>query len=185
MRVTPDTSAAIDGAVWATARRLEVFSYGSLASEAHVSIERATRLVRHWQMRHAVTEAGLGDRGRKLFRLSAEEMPVAPAAREAGGTPQGNLWRAMQLLKSFTPTDLYAHSNTPTVRVSAEDATAYCQTLQRAGYLRVERKAVPGKREAIYRLTRNTGPQAPVLKRVRAVVDPNLGQIVHVAGGLQ
>jgi hypothetical protein len=94
----------------------------------------------------------------------------------------GNLWRAMRMLQGFSPVDLAAHAATPTVAVSPEDAAAYCQTLTRAGYLRVVRKAAPPLRPAIYRLVRNTGPLPPVLRRVRAVIDGNTGQIVHVGG---
>lgn len=176
---------AIDHAVWVVAQRLGTFSYASLAAEAHIGIEKATRLSRGWMARGGVEDAGIGDRGRKLLRVTADQMPVSPADKILPGTPQGNLWRSMQRLRSFSPTDIAAVSDTPSVAVGLDDATAYCQMLLRAGYLRVERKAVHGKREAIYRLIKNTGPHAPVVRRIRAVVDPNLeDRIVHIAGAM-
>jgi hypothetical protein len=184
--MTPEDSAAMDAAIWATAMRLGTFSYASLAAEAHTTIERATKLVKDWRQADAVVPAGQGDRGRLLFRLQTADMPVPKAPRTPPvGTPQGNMWRAMQMLASFSPTDVAAHSHVPEagVAVSHEDATAYCQALCRADYLRVVRKAIPGKREAIYRLIRNTGPRPPVMRRIRALIDQNEGRIVHVAGG--
>lgn len=183
MRNTPATRAAIDEAIWATARRLGTFSYGQLASEAKTTVERATRLARGWLAARAVEDAGEGPSRRRLFRVAVDApdgLPRAPVT----GSPQGNMWRTMRLLKSFSPVDLAAHSNTDTVQVSRDDAAAYCQTLLRAGYLKVERKARPGKVEAVYRLLDDTGPKPPVIRRVRAVVDQNTGRIVHVAGGL-
>ncbi|MDP2064178.1 MAG: hypothetical protein Q8Q63_03405 [Phaeovulum sp.] len=44
---------------------------------------------------------------------------------------------------------------------------------------------MPGRREAIYRLIRNTGPRPPRERRVRAVWDDNLGELVLLNGGLQ
>ena len=48
--------------------------------------------------------------------------------------------------------------------------------------MRVTRKAKPGVNEAFYRLIRDTGPRAPVEKRVRAIYDPNEERLTHVAG---
>jgi hypothetical protein len=45
-------------------------------------------------------------------------------------------------------------------------------------------KALPGRREAIYRLVRDTGPRPPRERRVRAVWDENLGEYTYISGGL-
>ena len=45
------------------------------------------------------------------------------------------------------------------------------------------RKAVPGRSQAVYRLVRNTGPQPPMIQRVRQVFDPNTNT-VHPLEGL-
>jgi hypothetical protein len=86
----------------------------------------------------------------------------------------------MRGLKSFTPTDLCAHSTSPELVVTVDEATSYCRALCAAGYLGVARKAEPGRREAIYRLARNTGPKPPREKRVRAVIDDNTKDIVVI-----
>ncbi len=93
------------------------------------------------------------------------------------GTREGNLWRAMRLLGTFSVVDLLAHSRTETVAIPDRFARDYTRTLMTAGYLRVAKPAARG-REAVYRIARNTGPAAPVIRRLAALVDPNLGGVV-------
>jgi hypothetical protein len=169
-------------AVWTVALRLQAFSYSALAAETHTEIKVISQLVRGWHRAGVILDDGLGKGGKRLWKVAPNAtLPVRPVVI---GTVHGNLWRSMQLLKAFCPTDLMAHSSTDETRVTVEDASAYCQTLNRAGYLRVTRKAVPGQREAIYRLIRDTGPKPPVLRRIRAVFDQNLGEIVYTAGAM-
>lgn len=181
MRVTAQTRAAVAEAAWAVALRLRSFGYAEISVELGISLDRATEIVRAWVEEGAceVTQKGIGLRNQ--FR------PVAGFERAKDPERQGsvplNLWTAMRGLKSFTPTDLAAHSTTGTVHVTAAAAQAYCQALLRAGYLKVMRTAIPGRRPAIYRLIRNTGPNPPRERRVRAVYDGNLREIVHVCGG--
>ncbi len=155
-----------------------------------VSPSVAARYVRNWK-RTGVAEVARADGHRRYYRIAAharadqatqeirDEMVAAPSE-----TQHGNMWRTMRLLSEFTPTDIAAHSSTEETYVSELIAGAYCRVLVAAGYLRVVRKAVPGKRTATYRLIRNTGPHAPREKRVRAVYDENLGEFTHVARGL-
>ena len=77
-----------------------------------------------------------------------------------------------------------AMSCTDLVPVSLKDAHIYCQLLLKAEYLRVQQKAVPGRREASYRLIRNTGPLPPMERRVRAVIDQNEGKVTYLSGGI-
>ncbi len=123
---------------------------------------------------YAVTEAGLATQD-DLASLSA-------IPRE---TKQGNMWRAIRGLPSFTALDVAAHACTETCPVEERDALDYCQALVRAGYLRVLRKARPGHRPATYKLVRNTGPRPPRERRVRGVWDDNLGEFTHVARALK
>ena len=88
-----------------------------------------------------------------------------------------------QMKSGFTPRDLAAHATTEDKLVTPEDAQEYCRALLGAGYLGVNRKAVPGKTEPIYRLIQNTGPRAPREKRVRAVIDDNTDRTIVIGGG--
>lgn len=177
-------SKAIDQAVWSVALRLGGFSYASLAAEAHVSMRRVQDLVKIWRGGKTVEYVGTGPLGRHLFKVSATALQRGPelvAGRDGTRTVEQNMWSVMHRQRAFSPTDLVALGNTTECQFSQADASSYCQTLLRAGYLRVLRKAVPGKIEASYRLIRYTGPLPPVSRRTTVVLDQNLDKIVHVA----
>lgn len=180
MRMTAEQRAAVADAAWAVAERLGTFSYSDVAAAAHISKDIAKGHIRKWVAEGAcqmISEGGRGKGQPHMFRALARRTRAVRTVH-----PTQNVWNAMRGLRSFTPTDLAAHATTEDVTVTTEAARAYCQALLRAEYLKVERKAIPGRREAIYRLIRNTGPRPPRERRVRAVVDDNLGQIVHVEG---
>lgn len=172
-------------AAWATACRLKEFSYQELAAEASVPVDRAMDFIRNWERLRVVEFIGIGAKRRKVFKVLTDTLPdrsIGSSAAIRPATVQGNIWRSMRGLKAFTAVDLAAHSNTAEIHVTIEATREYCQMLVRAGYLRIERKGLPGRREAIYRLIQNTGPRPPCERRVRAVFDENLGKLVHVAG---
>jgi hypothetical protein len=177
MRVTAQTQADVADAAWAVALRMTAFGYGEIEAELKISARQAMRIVRGWDAADLLAPVQSGPGLRKLWCIAPEAMRPVPAK---GRTAEDNLWTAMRGLKSFTPTDLCAHSTSPDLPITVEDATAYCRTLFAAGYLGVSRKAEPGRREAIYRLARNTGPKPPREKRVRAVIDANTHAIVVI-----
>ena len=124
---------------------------------------------------------------RLQWRLLRDPGPDAPRLRADGsevvtGGGIANMWRSMRMMPQFTPRDLAAHSTTAHVTVTEGTAKQYCQHLHAAGYLRVVRKAVPLKNQAVYRLIRNTGPRAPQLQRVKSIYDPNDGSL-HLPRG--
>lgn len=156
------------------------FSYAHIAAANHINIEKATAIVRGW-LREGIIIVTLeaSGKGRKLFRVKPG---YTPPPKPAGRSALMNLWSAMRGLKTFSTVDLAAHSTTETVAVSVEGARSYATALLAAGYLKVERKAVPGKCDATYRLIRNTGPVPPMLRRVEAVVDLNTGATIVIGG---
>lgn len=179
VRRTAETRAAIEQSCWATALRLGEFGYAEISAEKQIGMDTATEIVRGWQKAGRCELIQDKHGMRKLFRVvDAKQLQTA----RRGSVPQ-NIWTAMRGLKSFSPTDLAAHATTDAVEVTPEVARSYCQALLTAKYLKVERKAAPGRREAIYRLVRDTGPRPPRQRRVRAVWDDNLGEFTHVAGG--
>lgn len=133
-------------------------------------------------------DRALGDDGAWWYRLTRDPLPRhAPRLNRAGqpvtqGAGVENMWRSMRMLGQFSPRDIAAHSCTDAVSVTEATANSYCSTLFRAGFLRVVRKAVPGRAQAIYRLVRNSGPLPPQIQRAPQVFDPNTGA-VHALGG--
>lgn len=120
----------------------------------------------------------------KMFILVRDAGVHAPRIKKDGtpvimGSGTKNMWRSMRMLKTFTPCDLALHSTTDTVVVEEETARKYCGMLLKAKYLRVLKKAVPGKWRATYRFVRDTGPKPPQIQNVKQVFDPNLGKVTY------
>ncbi len=111
------------------------------------------------------------DRGHHAPRLNRDGRPVTQ------GAGVENMWRSMRMLGQFDARDIAAHSTTHSVSVSDATAKSYISMLLRTGYLRVVSKAVPGRRAAVYRLIRNSGPRPPQIQRVKQVWDPNTRQV--------
>ena len=166
------TQSPLAEVAWARATALRTFSITDLASELRSDASTIGPFVRDWEGRGWVERVGPGV-AHVSFRVIAGPQPEP----STGGSRETNMWRAMRGLGGFTPIDIAAHADTGTVRVTVEDARAYIGVLFRHDYLRCTRKADPSKgREASYKLIRNTGPKAPILKRIRAVIDPNTGE---------
>lgn len=173
---------AVNQMVWTTARRLGRFTYASLAAEAHVSLDRAMMLAREWLRSKAISQCDAGGRGGRLtfvVQSTAEDMPK-PRGGNTCVSPEQAMWIAIRRSGAFCATDISALANTDEIAISHEQIRAYLQTLLAAGYLKVVRKAVHRKSEAVYRLLNNYGPFAPVSRRLSVVYDPNLARVMHV-----
>lgn len=111
-----------------------------------------------------------------------------PAAlpEQAGVSPlhsrsiaRANMWRTLQMTKAVTTRDLAIWASTDAAPVTLRTAQAYCIALTAAG-LTVKRGSGA---QAVYVLLPGavTGPRAPVLVDLRAVIDPNTGKAMGVA----
>lgn len=157
------------------AARLGRFTHQQLADAAKADLDDVRHYIRRWLGIGWIESDGI-ERNRKYFKVARPEF----CQRVDRGTPEGNMWRSMRRSRLFSPVDLVATGFTETITFDLAAARAYCQSLARAGYLKVEKKASPPEREAVYRLIRDTGPHAPVPKRVRVLFDLNLDEIAHV-----
>jgi hypothetical protein len=159
----------------------ERFTVADVQLKMGVSEDLARNIIRSWRDAELLEVISEGHRVRTVWKVKpTAKITLAARAR----SPEQNMWTAMRQMKSgFTPRDLAAHAATEATPVSPELAQEYCRSLMGAGYLGVNRKAVPGKTEAIYRLIKNTGPTAPREKRVRAVFDGNTEQTIVIGGG--
>lgn len=135
----------------------------------------ARSFIKRWLLAGRIREVRKEDRTPFYAPVDAAEAArvetTAMQSREV--SPEGNMWRAMRRHTTFTPIDLAALSSVGEVDVTVEKARSYCRHLLEAGYLRVRETAIPGKRQPRYQLIRNTGPMAPVVRRVSGVQDPN------------
>lgn len=163
--------------IWTAAVRLRVFTYKQLSAASNRNVKGINKLVLDWE--NAGKVARIVDPGERLqFRIVDPEAGEVPPPRRQ--SPDGNMWNAMRRFASFKPTDLAALATTDQVKVSPEDAATFCRMLAGASYLRVLEKAVPGKREATYRLIRDTGPRPPRQMRITVVFDDNLDVVTHM-----
>lgn len=112
----------------------------------------------------------------------AQKAARADILEDLGDDPQRNMWRAMKVLKQFTPMDIVAVTNGQKTPVTERDAQAFCQLLLKGEYVRVLEEAIPGERPAAYHLARWTGPLPPRERRVKAIWDENQNGLTYVAG---
>lgn len=176
---SPESEAKAEAA-WSAARRLQQFCYADMSVEVSIGMEHATAIVRGWETAGRIRRIAPPE-GAKVSKLWFEVVPEHEIRRApVQGDAFEQMWTAMRKLGAFSPTDLVAHCATP---VTGEVASGYCRALLAANYLRVVVKAVPKRKEAIYRLFKATGVKAPREKRVRSIVDPNTGHIVALSEG--
>lgn len=127
-------------------------------------------------------EQGQGAARAKWWRLvndTGSEAPVLNANGEPGtqGMGQEQLWRSMHMLKRFSLSELKLAASTEIVSVTESTASSYCKHLCRAGYLvrcgRINRRT-------LYAIVPGTyyGPRAPMVTKVKAIYDPNLGELL-------
>lgn len=109
----------------------------------------------------------------------------APRLRRDGtestqGLGRTQMWRSMKMLKTFDARDLSITSSNETTAVSEGEAKSYIQHLAHAGYLALVQAANTHGGLARYTLkpSRNSGPRAPQIQRVKRVYDPNWQRVV-------
>ena len=175
-------------AVWAAIRRLAEAGPMTITRIAQASY-CPPRTVRSYL--EALLAAGIvaradatGPAGAATWRLVRDPGAEPPRLRPDGspvtqGSGRDRLWRTMKMLKVFSAKDLAVAASLADAPVAEAEAHSYVLLLARAGYLRVQAPAKRGRggRRAVYRLVRNTGPEAPKITRLKAVWDPNLRQI--------
>lgn len=165
--------------LWAVARAHEEFDAHELSAASGRSVRYVKDALRDWIDGGYVTRAGT--RGNKaLFRVTAPEGDPNRRLRctTLNAGPEERMWFAIRKCGAvFGARDVAMWANSDDVPVSVEDAHRYCRNLMAAGYLRCVVKADGRGNPAQYRLIRDTGPRAPIERRVRALIDPNSNAI--------
>lgn len=164
-------------AAWTAALRWQQFSFAQIAADASISESKAAYLVRSWVADGKVRPIN------KVRRFMFEVIPEGEITVPAGDL-YDQLWTAARKLLSFTVPDLVVM-----VQVDGEkaeliaEARTYIRALVTIDYVRVVK---PGNvaREAIYRLITIKGAQAPRLKRIRCIIDPNVDAIIPLGEGV-
>lgn len=119
-----------------------------------------------------------------LFNLVHDCGVHAPRLTKSGepvtqGAGRLAMWRVMRRLRRFTRAELAAKASTEGNQVAVEDARTYVHYLVKAGYLAIVTLGRPNHPEVYaFIASRDSGPLAPQIQRVRHVYDPNLGVVV-------
>jgi hypothetical protein len=127
------------------------------------------------------------------YRLARDVGVEAPRVTKDGkpvtqGLGNELMWQAMKVLREFDHAELAAAvaaaARAALISVTEETAKTYCSFLCRARYLALVQAAVPGRSKARYRFNRamNTGPRAPLITKLKEVVDANTGATVQPLG---
>lgn len=119
-----------------------------------------------------------------LYRLRRDQVETPRLRRDGTPLPEpatATLWRTMKMLQTFTASDLAALATTPERRIGRVTATSYLKRLHAAGVVACIQ---PGgaRKEARYRLVRNTGAKAPQILRGLKVWDPNTNELIADLG---
>lgn len=169
-------------AMWAAMRQLGSFTLVDVSRAAGVTEPAATDYVKVLVLAGIVEKLGemvRGPRGqkRKQYRLARDMGVDAPRVAKDGRVlpPSGRqrMWRAMGILKEFSVRDLAATASLPEAPVALAEAVYYCAWLTRGRYLR---QAGAGRYVAIEAM--RTGARAPLIQRVRRLVDANTGEVM-------
>ncbi|MGC4076261.1 MAG: hypothetical protein QM702_04365 [Rubrivivax sp.] len=169
--------------MWAAILRLTTFSAAQIEDAAHPASRRATQSYLQALMKAGYVLAQPHERFQTATYELVKPQQQPPRLTRSGEASKAALgvlamWRAMKVRKVFDADQIAADATQGGVTCSRCTAKAYIGALARAGYLRVDVQAVPG-RLARMRLVRDTGPQPPAVTRARAVFDRNTGQL-HV-----
>jgi len=172
--------------VWAQVRTQRFFTVADIQDATSIPRKTITDYLKRLTAGGVVRLCDEGD-GADQYELVKDMGVHTPRFRPNGepvtqGMGNQNMWRSMRMMSEFSPRDIAAHSSTDAVNVSEDTAKKYCGHLLKAGYLRVLVRAVPGKRQARYRLIKDTGPLPPKVQRVKRVFDPNSGEVMMEGG---
>jgi hypothetical protein len=174
-------------AIWSLIRKTsESFTSLTLSSELKIDRKIITPYLKTLCMAGFIKQDSLENKVGKTIHYNFVEGPsTAPRVRKNGeiikhGSGQDNMWRSMKILKTFNAHFLAIHSSVGDVSVTIDTAKSYIKMLQRAGYLR----ALPTVPVSWVLLSsKNTGPHAPMVQRVKQVFDPNLRKVVWPTSG--
>lgn len=119
--------------------------------------------------------------GSKQFYTILDTEGVLNHARDQRTGDEAAIWQAMRALGAFSVEDISAAlaSVGPIPRHTIQ---AYCLTMVRIRYASVTHRDKRTKKAQRFRLNRDTGPLAPIEKRMRVVIDRNEDRIVYAGG---
>lgn len=158
---------------WDFIRKLGEFTLAEVMIGARIEEDNARILVDQLEAGGFVLRSDVPEGRFQPIRWRVVKDPGAAFLNGEGGlrSPRARLWQSMRIRRSFRVGDLVA-----TTGVSLYNADKFVRLLLRAGYLSVQSEKDNGRPggAAVYCLTKNTGPEPPVISQDGSVFDPNL-----------
>lgn len=172
-------SNAQEAALWAYIGDQSRFTKEQFFAHDSLPRHRLELIFRRWQRAGHIRFMERTNATSYFTAIAPEQ--IQKETRDKRMTPEGRLWSAMRITRTFTPVDLAASLAGLDAQITSQNIQKYCSQLAHYGYLRVLSKA-SRKAPARYQLIKNTGPLPPVLKRLPVLIDPNTDSIQHAKG---
>ena len=159
--------------VWASVRKLKTFTKRELMFDSETNKDTSREYVNALFKGGYVEKTGEKIKGSIQFRLCKDVGIDAPRIRRDGSKVEvpvyQKVWNAMRIYKRFTYEDLLIAVPDTT----KESLKSYLKYLQRAGYIKKL------SRKQFFLITsRYTGKQAPSIRSIKQVYDPNIEKVV-------
>lgn len=168
---------------WEKVRGLAEFSRRTLVARG-INETTARNFLKRWEQGGRTVEVRREDR-LCWYAPKGAEVPEAVQVPAKDRSPEARMWMAMRQLRTgFSPLDIAEHATTSDGAVTEAQARTYCRQLLKAGYLRVHQTAIHRVRPAKYLLVVNSGPRAPVIRRMLGVLDRNEDRFLPLDQGV-
>ncbi len=175
---TPEGGLTSREKMWAAMREMREFNIQELCLKTKMPRHRARDYI-VGLVRAGILGATPGKhRGDfDVYHLERDMGVNAPRVRRDGSfVPESGrtrMWKAMDILRTFSIRELVTAATLECAPVSYEEAEYYCRWLCQGGYL--QRMS-----SVVYRFVpaRNTGPKAPQILRVKQLYDPNTDKVI-------
>jgi hypothetical protein len=163
--------------MWAAMRQEKAFTQARIASLAVCEKKTAQGYISGLAAAGFVVRRRASKRTEAVYDLVKDVGVDAPRVRADGtmlpASGRTRMWNAMRILKAFTVDELVNTASLPEAPIAESEAALYCTWLARGGYL-VQRgegwQFIPAK---------FTGAKAPQILKIKALFDPNLGEVVY------
>lgn len=184
MSAIPHTPATIDERkMWSYLKEHDQVTHADLKSATGVSDYRRTNYVS--KLRRLGILRDCGRRGSVVVFTTMDQDAANEFAAAKRNTPEGAMWTAMRVMRTFTPDEILLTLQGSTHDLPLKTIKSYCGDLLRADVLVVVQKARPNIRPARYRLASDTGPMPIVVRNLKVIVDTNDDRAIYIQGARQ
>lgn len=174
-------TAALEREFTALIARHDEFNWRTVMQEMGIGERACGRLIKQFETGGLITVC----RVKGSSKWYSRPAQAGSVEHSEGASAIKKMWTSMMRHREFTALDVSLSSSPGSISVTQAEAQSYCTRLMKAGYLRVIVTAIPGRRDARYRLIEPTGPNPPRPRRVSGIHDPNTGAFIPLDEALQ